>query len=187
MKLGHPPMALILKSRGLQRRADVPRSRRGERGATLVETAFVFSILLLPVVLGIMGFGHALYAYHFVSHASKTAARWAAVNGATCSNDGSCTYTTGAAISDIETYATNLLPPGMDSGSVVAVATFPIQAGGPTTCATTANSTGCTVSVTVAYAYNFILPYAPVNGTTTAPCNKPGWCLSSTSEMVIIH
>jgi len=152
-----------------------------------VETAFVFSILLLPVLLGIMGFGHALYAYHFVSHASKTAARWAAVNGATCSNDGSCTYTTGAAKSDIETYATNLLPPGMETGSVRAIADFPPQTGGPTACATTANSKGCTVSVTVAYAYNFILPYVPVNATTTAPCNKPGWCLSSTSEMVIIH
>ena len=187
MKLGHRPMTLMFKSRGLRRGADVPRSRNGQRGATLVETAFVFSILLLPVLLGIMGFGHALYAYHFVSHASKTAARWAAVNGATCSNDGSCTYTTGAAKSDIETYATNLLPPGMETGSVRAIADFPPQTGGPTACATTANSKGCTVSVTVAYAYNFILPYVPVNATTTAPCNKPGWCLSSTSEMVIIH
>jgi Flp pilus assembly protein TadG len=177
-----------------RRGVSLPRSRNTERGATLVETAFVFSILLLPALLGIMAFGHALYAYHFVSHASKTAARWAAVNGYTCSNDGSCTYTGGAAASDIRTYATNLLPPGMDSINVVATASWPLQTGGPNICfeavgtqPSESNYQGCTVAVTVAYAYNFILPYLPVSSTTTAPCTKPGWCLSSTSEMVIIH
>jgi Flp pilus assembly protein TadG len=170
------------------------RHSRTERGATLVETAFVLTLVLLPLLLGIMGFGHALYAYHFVSHASKTAARWAVVNGATCNNDLSCSYTTGASTTDIQTYATNLLPAGLDPADVVATASFPLQTGGPEICfktvgtvASASNYPGCTVQVTVGYAYRFIFPFVPVNSTTTSPCTTPGWCLSSTSEMVIVH
>jgi Flp pilus assembly protein TadG len=189
-------LAVSFHLRGFKR----PHSRR-ERGATLVETALVFSIVLLPALLGIMGFGHALYAYHFVSHASKTAARWAAVNGYNCKSDGSCTYTTGAADTDIETYATNMLPPGMDSANVLANATWPLQTGGPQVCSADitdpstgavlqtkeANFAGCTVEVTVSYSYKFIFPFLPVNSSITAPCQKAGWCLQSTSDMVIIH
>ena len=170
------------------------RRSRSQRGATLVETAIVFSLVLLPALLGIMGFGHALYAYHFVSHASKSAARWAVVNGYTCQNDNSCTYASGASATDIQIYATNMLPPALDSTKVIATATWPLQTGGPLICkqavgtlATEQNYPGCTVQVTVSYAYSFIFPFLPVNSTATAPCTAPGWCLSSTSEMVILH
>ena len=164
-------------------------SRKRERGATIVEAAFVYSLILLPLLMGIMGFGHFLYAYHFVNHAAKEATRWAVVNGYTCQNDGTCTYATGAADTDIQTYATNQLPAGLDSSKVNAKATWPTQTGGPTVCTTTAtqNSKGCTVQVTVAYAYNFIFPLLPTKSTTTAPCTKAGWCVSSTSVMVINH
>jgi Flp pilus assembly protein TadG len=163
------------------------RRRARQKGSTLVETAFVFMLLLLPALFGIMAFSHALYAYHFVTHASKTAARWGAVNGYSCNNDGSCPYTTGALASDIEAYATSLLPAGLDPSKVKATATWPTVTGGPTDCATTANKRGCTVQVTVGYAHDFIFPLLPVNSSTTAPCTKPGWCFSSTSQMVIIH
>src|SRR5690348_7145449 len=63
---------------------------RGEKGSTLVEFALVF-MLLMTMMLGIVNFGRALYAYHFVSNAARSATRWAAVNGNTCTNDGSCT------------------------------------------------------------------------------------------------
>jgi Flp pilus assembly protein TadG len=71
-------------------------SRRlnGEAGSTLVEFAFVF-MLLMAMLLGIVDFGRALYAYHFISGAARQATRWAAVNGATCGapplGDNSCT------------------------------------------------------------------------------------------------
>jgi len=64
----------------------------------LVEYAIVV-ILFLTLMFGIAGFGHMFYAYQYVNHAAKSAARWAAVNGATCNSDaaystngkGSCT------------------------------------------------------------------------------------------------
>ena len=49
----------------------------GEEGSTLVEFAFVF-MLLVTMVLGIMDFSRALYAYHFVAGAARQATRWAA-------------------------------------------------------------------------------------------------------------
>src|SRR4029077_8711371 len=57
--------------------------RRSERGATLVEYAFVF-ILFLTLIFGISGFGHALYVYHHVNNAAKEATRYAAVRGYLC-------------------------------------------------------------------------------------------------------
>jgi Flp pilus assembly protein TadG len=172
----------------------VPHRRTAETGATLVETAFVYTILLFPLLLGALGFSHALYAYHFVSHASKTSTRWAAVNGYTCSNDGSCTYATGASATDIQTYATNMIPAGLEPANVTASASWPLKTGGPKICSqavgtqpSEANYPGCTVEVQVGYAYQLLFPFLPVNSTTTAPCTKPGWCLTSTSDMVIIH
>jgi Flp pilus assembly protein TadG len=164
-------------------------SRKTERGGTLVEAALVYGFVLLPLLMGVMGFGHALYAYHFVNHAAKQASRWAAVNGYPCSNDGTCTYTTGASASAVQTFATNQLPTGLNPSNVSATATWPTQTGGPTACATAAtqNSKGCTVQVTVAYAYNFIFPLLPRISSTTAPCTQPGFCLSSTSTMVVNH
>jgi Flp pilus assembly protein TadG len=181
-------MSHNLKS-GCRPRFGSSRFRNKERGATLVESAFVYSLILIPTLLGIMGFGHALYGYHFVNHAAKEAARWGAVNGYSCSNDGTCSYSTGAAAGDIQTYATNMIPAGIDSSKVNAAASWPTHVGGLTVCtiAATQNSTGCTVQVTVSYAFNFIFPLLPVSTTTTSPCTQPGWCISSTSQMYIIH
>ena len=46
------------------------RRRARQRGAALVEYAFTF-IFSMTLFLGIMEFGHALYAYHFVNNAAK--------------------------------------------------------------------------------------------------------------------
>jgi hypothetical protein len=50
-----------------------------------------------------------------------------------------------------------------------------------------ANYPGCTAQVQVAYPYNFIFPLIPTVGTTTAPCTQAGYCMSSTSDMIIVH
>lgn len=161
-------------------------NKRGERGATLVEYALSL-IFTLTLFLGIMGFGHALYAYHFVNNSAKEATRWAAVNGANCSYDSSCNGTAPmnsgpASASDINTYVMNHIPAGIDptkvttsacgtqGGAVCAVST-------PTFCATTPNAPGCTVQVTVSYSYNFIFPLLP-----SGPI-----AMSSSSDMVIVH
>ena len=129
--------------------------RRREAGATLVEWAFVFMLLLL-IFFGISGFGHMLYVYHFVDHAAKEAARYASVRGATCGTltdssgqtvgDSSCTAANSASgaagptdQTDIRQYVVAITPPGIDtssggcgSGACLVTVTWPVQAAGST-------------------------------------------------------
>jgi Flp pilus assembly protein TadG len=173
-----------------------PRRRRrfrGQRGAVLVEYAFTF-IFSMTLFLGIMEFGHALYAYHFVNNAAKEATRWAAVNGANCNYDSSCNGTAPmnngpAKSADVNTFVQNHIPPGIDTTKVTTTAcgladTGACAASTPKLCTTavgtqpaTANAPGCTVEVTVSYGFSFIFPLIP--GGPIA--------MSSTSDMVIVH
>src|SRR6266699_1591976 len=94
------------------------RKRRGQRGAALVEYAFVL-ILFLSLLFGISGFGHALYVYHAINNAAKEGTRWAAVNGHNCNNDLTCDGTNGmnnlpASKAQIESYVSTHLPPSLD-------------------------------------------------------------------------
>jgi Flp pilus assembly protein TadG len=167
-----------------------------QRGAAAVEFAFIL-IVLMTMVLGILDFGRALYAYHFVSHAAKTASRWAAVNGATCgapsstcdSCDNSCNGTAPmnngpASAGDIQDYVTNLAPPGINASMLTTTATWTTNTDSPTVCTAAVggigpydNYPGCTVQVQVSYQFSFLFPLVS-NKTLT---------LSSTSEMVIAH
>jgi len=187
------------------------RSRRlkGEAGASLVEYALVF-IVSMTILFGIIGFGHMLYAYHFVDHAAKEAARWAAVNGLSCNGDaayssnskGSCTApvtcaagvctacTSGCASAlpaDITNYVKMITPTGLDPSKITVVPSWPGD--GTTYCAAagTKNGASCPVQVRVGYAFHFIVPLLPGVSTTTAPCTNAGLCLSSTSAMVVAH
>jgi len=177
-----------------------------EDGTTLVEFAFV-CLLFLAMLFGICEFGVVLYTYHFVSHAAKSAARWAAVNGSTCSTDSSCNGTlpmncepvgpTTAA--DVQAYVTGrggnctqpgITPGGIDVSKVYVTASWPVQSGSPAICATTANSPGCTVEVTVCYDYKFIFPLMPKGSSAKCPGSSTtgaSLTLSSTSEMIIAH
>ncbi len=190
-------MSLILNYCSLAR-GEASRLRgRKEDGTGLVEFAFIV-ILLLSILFGIMGFGHALYAYHFVNNAAKEATRWAAVNGSSCSLDSSCNgsgYMNNGTASNanINTYVQKHIPMGITAANVTTTATWPPQANSPTICSApvgtqpkTPQYPGCTVQVTVSYPYLFVFPLLPA-ATTTAPCTKPGICMSSTSDMVIVH
>jgi Flp pilus assembly protein TadG len=161
---------------------------RQDEGQNLIEYAVVLIFTML-MLFGIMDFGRALYAYHFVSYAAREATRWAAVNGASCADDSSCnggTYTTAtgtfmmnsgpASPADIQNYVTgHLVPPGINPAKVTAVATFTAPPGSPASCPS--NNDGCTVEVHVQYVFNFV---APIISTATVT-------MSSTSEMVIAH
>lgn len=187
--------------------------RRRERGASLVEYAFVV-ILFFSLIFGISGFGHALFVYHHLNNAAKEATRYAAVRGATCSNDNSCIASNSASgitgpttIADVKQYVKNLTPPSIDSTQLVVVVcgvsdttTTVSNSGGictasPPICSSAVGGTGpeargypgCTVQVQVAYAYNFIFPLIPAFTTAKAPCTKPGFCMSSTSDLIIAH
>ena len=174
---------------------------KGEQGASLLEYAFI-AMLFMIMLLGIIDFGRALYAYHFVSHAAREATRWAAVNGYTCGPgttagtpfDGSCNGTAPmnngpASSTDIQNYVTSLVPSGLDSSKVTTTPNWPtppepaICTTTPTTLgcncyvAATQNYPGCTVEVQVQYAFSFLYPFVH-RGTLN---------LSSTSEMVIVH
>lgn len=166
---------------------------KGQRGAALVEYAFTF-ILSIILFLGIMGFGQALYAYHFVSNAAKEATRWASVNGANCNSDSSCNGVAPmnngpATATDVNAYVQNHIPPGIDAANVTTsvcgvAGGAACPASTPAFCTTavgtqpaTPNAPGCTVQVTVNYNYSFIFPLLP-----SAPL-----ALSSSSTMIIVH
>jgi TadE-like protein len=176
-----------------------------ERGGALVEYAFAIMIFI-SLVFGIGGFGQALYVYHFVNNIAKEATRWSAVNGYACDNvhgDNSCNGTVPmnngpAQLADVDTYVKNHAPSGIDTTKI---ATSGCGIKGQTACADSTpqvcltgnanfvaiNYPGCTVQVKVAYALTFIFPLLPKSNTTTAPCTKPGICIASQSEMVIVH
>jgi Flp pilus assembly protein TadG len=178
-------------------------NNKSERGATLVEYAFVL-LLFLTLLFGVSGFGHYLYVYHAINNAAKEGSRWASVNGSLCNNDGSCNGSNGmntgpATRADIVAYVTARMPASVPAAQTTVSADFtaptgsdpvcsgPVTGVGGVTVPKTENYPGCTVSVTVSFPYNFSFPLLPTATTTTAPCSGPGWCLSTTSQMVIVH
>jgi len=152
-----------------------------ERGATTVEFAFAITLVLM-LMIAIINFGQALYAYHWVSYAADDAARWASVRGSSCTIlAGGCP----AAATDIYTYVKGLLPPGLVASNVtvdtVSTDVWPRQLGnGNTPCSNDAapfNYPGCVVQVKVSYSFAFNIPFLAKQVATAN--------LSSTSQMVI--
>jgi Flp pilus assembly protein TadG len=153
-----------------------------ERGSGLVEYAVVF-LLLMTLVLGMVDFSRAIYAYHFISNQARDASRYASVRGSTCTDDSSCTAANSASGSagattqtDIQKFVKNV-PNGIDPNKLTVAADWPIQTNSPTACSTTANAPGCTVQVSVSYVFNFTSPLVSSTSLT----------LSSKSQAVITH
>jgi hypothetical protein len=161
-----------------------------EDGNNLVEVAItvIFYFLML---FGVIDFSRALYTYHFVGHAAREGARWAIVNGSTCSDDlppsnPSCPFPNGAGQTDVATHVKNFIPPGINPANVSVTAPCGVDGAAVECAASTAictqttdgsfNAPGCVVQVTVTYPFNFLVPLI---GTTLT--------MSSTSEMVISH
>lgn len=172
------------------------RRRHPEAGSTFLEMAITV-MLLLVMLFGVIDFGRALYVYHFLSNAARTATRWASVNGHSCgpggptsscpSCDKSCNGTPPmnngpAKDTDVTNYVKNLVPPGIDS-SKISVTVCGTESGTecaesvPAGCATTPNADGCAVKVTVGYSFPFLIPLV----------RKATIPMTSTSEMVIAH
>lgn len=177
--------------------------RKSQRGATLVEYAFV-AILFLTLIFGVSGFGHFLYVYHAINNAAKEGTRWASVNGSTCNDDTSCNGANGmnngpASTAQIHDYVLARLPTSVNPSLTYVNPTFGVQTGSPDVCTNavtgasgttvpaTPNYPGCTVNVTISYPYNFSFPLLPTMTTTTNPCLGPGWCITTTSQQVISH
>jgi Flp pilus assembly protein TadG len=143
------------------------------RGSALIEFAFVLPLLAL-IMFGVIDFGRALYAYHFVSNAAREATRWASVRGSQCKAwDQACP----AKPADVQNYVAGIVPPGIDPSpqalSVTAAWIPPPE--NPASYIGPDNSPGCAVQVQVTYNFKFILPFMP---TST-------YSMQSTSEMII--
>lgn len=153
-------------------RSHIPTARAHERGTTLLESAVMISLLLL-MMFGVVGFGTALYTYHFVSNTAREATRWASVRGSTCTGglSGGCP----AADSDVNAYVQNLSTGiGLDPTKVTTTTTWVAPPNNLAACATQSNSPGCVVKVQVQYSFQFLFPLLP-----------SGFTMQSTSQMVI--
>jgi Flp pilus assembly protein TadG len=131
------------------------RSRDRQRGSAMVESALTM-VLYFMIVFGIVGFGRAMWAYTFVSHAAREATRWASVRGSQSASPVSTA-------APIDTYIRNNDMMGLDPADM------------PTITASWAasNDPGDTVTVTVTYNATKLVPFIPAI------------MVSSTSKMVI--
>lgn len=118
------------------------RSRRGERGETLLEFAFA-SVIFFLVVFGTLEFGHAIWQYNLVSDLAQEGARWASVRGSTSS--------TPASAADVQTYVRSRA-----YGLNVTVSTTPV----PSTMS--GNGTNV-VAVTVQQNFSLAVPFLSAN------------------------
>ena len=161
-----------------------------DEGQSLVETAITM-IPLLMLIFGVIQVSMAMYSYHYLANAAHEAARYAIVRGGswgtTCDTNGTdgtgygssqCTAST----ADIGNYVANRGFPGINiPASDVYVNYFStvsskVSTACPgTTGATTNNSPGDIVQVTICYPFTFTVPGLP---TYT-------WHLASTSQMVV--
>jgi len=151
-----------------------------QRGAAMFEFAFV-GVFTLFLMVGIIDFSRALYAYHWVSYAAREGTRWASVRGAGCPTSNPLPGGCPATAAQVQTFVQSIVAPVMDSAAVSATTTWTGKGGDGTDCtnggALPTNSAGCVVKVQVDYNFGFILPLPSVTGSTVD--------MRSTSQMVI--
>jgi len=161
-----------------------------QRGAELVEFSLC-ALMLMGLIVGVLGFGVAVYTYHFVSYAANQGLRFATVRGYTWSQSEteSCStsappnftmvYDCTASATDVQNYVQSLATGGISaSGLTVNSAIWPgTNASGTTTgCTTNANSQECLVKVKVSYTFKFF-----------ATEKLPTWTMSSTAEGTVLQ
>jgi hypothetical protein len=149
-------------------------ARARQRGTTLLESAVMISVLLL-MMFGVIGFGTALYTYHFVSNTAREATRWASVRGFACSQNPPILSQCPAQPSDVDDYVQSLSTGiGLDPTKVTTTTTWVAPPNNLAACAAHSNSPGCVVKVQVQYSFQFLFPLLP-----------SGFTMQSTSQMVI--
>lgn len=152
--------------------------RNAERGTALVEFA-IASVAVLTLILGVLDFSRALYSFHLVSEVARQGARHAIVNGSS-----SCA---GGSPDPLQSWV-SAQAPLVGSGSLTVTTTCSnttaCASSSSTNCSNASNctasaapydSSGCIVSVEVAYQFHFLIPLVSL---LTLP-------MTSTSTMVI--
>jgi len=156
-------------------RVRVTPARRAKscRGNALTEFALILPFLLAGI-FGVIEFGRALYAYHFVSDAAREASRWASVRGRDCD---AWAQACPASSTNIKDFVTSIAPPGIntDPQKLLVQASWVAPPGKSNPCRVFQNNPGCAVQVQVTYQFKFILPFMP----------SSTYAMKSTSEMVI--
>jgi Flp pilus assembly protein TadG len=141
-ELGTAPENEGTKTEGLLPGMNRSAREARERGSAQLEFALVFTLILGPLLFGIMDFSRAMYAYHFVSNAAREASRYAMVRGstwATACSGGNCPCTIAtagptltnkcnASDDNITSYVQSIVPPGI---SVSSASTFTCPAPAP--------------------------------------------------------
>ena len=153
--------------------------KSSERGSALVEFGLI-AIVLFAFIFGIVDFGRALFAYHYVANTAREATRMASVRGNDCqlpdySENG---IDMGCEMPLEQYFKAQATGTGINTNKLTLVEKFPVEPGGPAICNPPngiPNSPGCTVLVTVNYQFQFIFPLLPA-----LPVN-----MSSTSTTVI--
>jgi Flp pilus assembly protein TadG len=149
--------------------------RNSQRGTTILESAVMISVLLV-MMFGVIGFGNALYTYHFVSNTAREATRWASVRGTTCPLNppvlsGGCPADDTDVTAYVQTLSTGI---GLDPTKVTTTTTWVAPPNNLAICTTQPKSPGCVVKVQVEYSFQFLFPLLP-----------SGFTMQSTSQMVI--
>ena len=129
------------------------RGHREERGAAALEFALVAPIFVL-VVLGIANFGFLLTQQISLSNVAREAARNAVVDGPDCAAVKTMARTGAATI-------------GMEATAIPTPTVTPCPAGPAKPC--TGSTPGAQVTVTVTKAATWVVPFAPLFTTSTAP------------------
>ena len=167
MKTAALNVSIRREARGLVRE----RARR-QRGAAIVEQAFVLPVLL-ALMFGAIDMSRALYTYHYVSYIARDATRWASVRSNSSSN--------GSSVGQVQNYVSNVTGMGLDSAQITSTTNYiapvnvtPLCPGGLTS-SNSNNKPGCIVQVTVNYNFRFVAPLIPGGGFT----------MSSESQMLI--
>lgn len=166
------------------------RMGREDLGAELLEFALAASLLVL-LLMGILQWMLAMYAYHFTTYAAQQGARFAMVRGYTWSKNTATNCSTAAppnfamvyactaSSADIQNYVQSLATTWMNPSSVTINTTNSYVWPGATpdgaACAQ-ANSQGCLVKVTVSYNVSF-LPFLNISALS----------IGATSEAVILQ
>jgi Flp pilus assembly protein TadG len=125
-----------------------------ERGNAILESALVFNLFIV-IVLAVIEFGFAVYAFNFVSYAAREGTRYASVRGANSGHP--------AQASDVSSYV---------AGEAIALNSSKLTV---TTTWSPDNNPGSIVKVTVSYTYVPLLSLIVPNS----------FKITSTSQMVI--
>lgn len=149
-------------------------SLHDENGATLVEAAISFGILM-SVLIGTFEMCLALYSYHYVSYTAREATRYAIVRGSSSCNNNPNLTNCNATSAEIQTWVRGLTFPVINTNNLTVNTTWPTTGTACYPSSSPCNNPGNLVNVVVTYKFPLGIPFFG-SGTLN---------LSSTSQMVI--